>query len=266
MAATGTIRWIAYFLGAGLLVLLIAFGAQNWLKRDSPLPVVTELPGMDGLSCTDGLARARELSRTSPDQSRLSYFWLMTHCADSPVLQEAMLEVGALLAYHLQQPTEAQQVYQLFLHRFPSDPAAADVLLQLAKLELDKGDYSSAVSHLTELVQRYPDSSHQDSARFLAERAAEMLAVDRQAVRTPLGRFRQMVPNNAASVLMLVMGFIPAVYTAISTAQNFKTAKGKGAKAMLALVIICTLGSFAVNDFKKAQETARLDTEISALK
>ena len=95
-------RWIAYLLGAGLIVLLILFGAQTLMEREPPLPVVTELPGMDGLSCTEGLAKAREVSRTAPDQGRLAYFWLFSQCAESPVLSVAMIEAGALLAYHLQ--------------------------------------------------------------------------------------------------------------------------------------------------------------------
>jgi tetratricopeptide (TPR) repeat protein len=266
MATTGRTRWIAYLLGAGLLVLLVAFGAQKWMKREPPLPVVTELPGMDGLSCADGLAKARELSRTAPDQGRLAYFWLFSQCADSSIIAEAMIEAGALLAYHLQKPAEAEQVYARFLNRFPTDPAAADVLLQLAKLQLDKGNYASAVTHLTQLVQDFPDSSHQESARFLADRAAELLAADRQAARTPLGRLQQMVPNNAASVLMLVMGFIPVVYTASNAAQKFKATQRTGAKLLLALVIVCIFTNFVINNFKKAQQIAQLNTEISALK
>jgi outer membrane protein assembly factor BamD (BamD/ComL family) len=221
---------------------------------------------MHGLSCADGLTKARELARTSPEQGRLAYFWLFSQCAESPVLPDAMIEVGALLAYHLQKPTEAQQVYVQFLNRFPSDPAVADVLLQLAKLELDRGDYASAVNHLTELVQNHPDSSHQESARFLAERAATMLAADRQAVRTPLGQLRQMIPNNAASVLMLVMGFIPVVYTASNAAQKFKAAQRSGVKLLLALVIVCIFANFFINNFNKAQQIARLATDIAALK
>ena len=140
------------------------------------------------------------------------------------------------------------------------------MLLQLAKLELDRGDYASAVTHLTQLVQDFPDSSHQESARFLAERAAELLAADRQAARTPLGRLQQMVPNNVASVLMLVMGFIPVVYTASNAAQKLKSAQGIGMKLLLAIVIVCIFANFSINNFKKAQQITRLDTEISALK
>ena len=259
-------RWIAYLLGVGLLGLLITFGVQMWGHPEPRLPVVTEFPAMDGLSCTDGLAKARELARTSPEQGRLAYFWLFSHCADSPVLPDAMIEVGALLAYHLQKPAEAKQVYVAFLDRFPSDAAAADVLLQLAKLELDEGDYASAVTHLTDLVQRFPDSSHQESASFLAARAAEMLAVDRQKVRTPVGQLRQMIPNNVVSVLMLVMGFIPVVYSASRAAEKLRSEQRTGMKLVLALVIVCIFANFAVNNFKKAKQIDRLDTEIAALK
>jgi len=266
MATTGRARWIAYLLGAGLLVLLVAFGAQKWMKREPPLPVVTELQDMDGLSCADGLEKARELSRIAPDQGRLAYFWLFSQCAESPITAEAMIEAGALLAYHLQKPAEAEQVYARFLDQFPTEPAAADVLLQLAKLQLDKGDYASAVTRLTQLVQDFPDSPHQESARFLADRAAELLAADRQSVRTPLGQLRQMVPNNVGSALMLLMGFIPVVYTATNAAQRLRETQRAGVKLLIALVIVCIFTNFFINNFKKAQQIARLDTEISALK
>jgi tetratricopeptide (TPR) repeat protein len=259
-------RWIASVLGAGLLVLLGAFVVKTWMQREQPLPVVTELPGMDGLSCDDGLSRARDLARPSPEEARLAYFWLFNRCADSAVLPDVMIEAGALLAYHLQKPAEARQIYAAFLERFPSDAAAADVMLQLAKLALDDGDYATAVTYLTDLVQRYPDSTHEESAQFLAERAAEMLAVDRQTVRTPLGQMRQFVPNNAVSVLMLAMGFVPVLYTAGNAAQKLKSAQRTSVKLLLALVIFCIFTNFFINNFKKAQQIEQLDTKISALK
>lgn len=259
-------RWIAAIVGIGVLVLLIAFGVERWRPRVSPLPVVTELAGMDGLSCTEGLGRARELVRAAPEEARLAYFWLLNHCEHSPELPEVLIEAGALLAYHLQKPEEARQVYREFLERFPTDQSGADVLLQLAKLDLDAADYPAAVSRLTQLTQQYPGSQHQESAQFLANRAAEMLAADRQSVRTPLGQLRQMVPNNVASALMLLIGFIPVVYTASNAAQKLKQTQRTGGKLVIALVIVCIITNFVINNFKKAQQIAQLDTEISALK
>jgi hypothetical protein len=233
--------------------LAAAFGLRLCAQREQPLPTIAELPELDGRSCDEGLAKARELTKAAAlDRARLAYLWLFSHCNDSPIQPEAMLEAGSLLGHLLQRPGEAQQVYQDFLSRFPTHPQADDATYHLAKLEIDAGNYTAAVGHLTALAQRYPNSAHQESARFLASKAAEMLAADRNTFRTLPGQLSNLVPNNPLSFIVLLAAVGPVVIDWVSRAKRERR------WLLPSIVIALTLLNYAINNFEAIQKNTQL--------
>lgn len=155
-------------LAVALLTLAGIFAVRLYRERRQELPVVDAPVEIAGLSCEGAAKKALELTKNGAlDQARLSYLWLLSHCEASPVLPDVMIEAGSLFAYLLHRPSEARRVYEEFLHRFSTRPDAGDVTYSLARLEIDSGDYTAAVTHLTTLAQRYPNSWHRESATFL---------------------------------------------------------------------------------------------------
>jgi hypothetical protein len=241
------------FLAVCLVTLAATFGVRVYEQRRQPLPGVLELPDFAGISCEDGLAKARELTKaTQVDRARLAYLWLRTHCASSPLLPDVLLEAGSLCGHLMQRPVEAQQIYQEFLSRFPTHPAADDATYHLAKLEIDGGDYAAAVAHLTALAQRYPDSPHQESAKFLASKAAEMLAADRTTFRSVSGQLGAFVPNNPFSLFALLLAVGPAALEVISKAKRERR------WLIPTLVLVLTLLNYLVNNWEAFQRNAQL--------
>lgn len=255
-------------LTAVLLTLVAVFVARAWWRKGPTLPSVDTPPeAIAGLSCESGLSAARQLTKGGAyDHARLAYLWLVAHCEDSPLLPEALLEAGSLLGHLLGRPGEAQAAYAIFLDRFPTDPGAADATYHLAKLEIDAGNYAAAVAYLTELADRYPDSERRESARFLADEAAELLAADRRSQRTLRGQLAAIVPNNFASVLALLVAIAPSAIQTVRQARRESAASiARWRWAVPALVIGLTVLNSLMNNVDNARRNTLVMEKLDRL-
>ncbi len=261
-------RRLSYALLTAALVILVAlFGARVWRGESQTLPRVDAPPEIAGRSCADGLQKARELTRSGAlDRARVAYLWLIGHCDDSPVLPDALLEAGSLLGHLMQRPSEARRVYRMFLRRFPSHPGAADATYHLAKLELDAGDYADAVVHLTALAHSWPGSAHAESAKFLAAKAAHMLAADRRSQRSAAGQVAALVPNNILSLLALLLAIGPSAIQTLRQAKHESAASRARLRWMIpALVIGLTLLNNLMNNVDNARRNALVMEKLDRL-
>ncbi|MBI4516104.1 MAG: tetratricopeptide repeat protein [Deltaproteobacteria bacterium] len=261
------IRRLTYtVLTVGLVGLCGLFALRLLGEGTSSLPAASAPEGIRG-SCEDGLGQARELTKNGgAERSYQAYLWLIGQCADSPVLPDILLEAGSLFGHLLEQPGQARRVYEEFLLRFPTHPQADDAIFHLARLEIDAGDYTQAVSHLTTLAQHYPGSEHQESAKFLATKAAEMLAADRRRLHTLPGQLAALIPNNLLSLLAVVAALGPSIIQAASKAQ---ANGGEGQKRrrwmMPVVIIVLTLLNYAINNIESRQRNAALMEKLDRL-
>jgi len=262
------VRRLTYTALTGALVLLvILFATRLWGRRQTSLPNV-ELPReLSGLSCPDALARARMLTRQPAlERARVAYLWIVGHCDDPTVLADGLLETGALLGYLMQRPNEARRAYGTFLQRFPGNAGTAEVTYNLARLEIDGGDYAAAVAHLTELAQRFPNSEHEASAKFLAGKAAEMLAADRRARQSLLGRVTAVIPNNFFSLLALLAAIGPSVIQALRQSHGASETKRPRQRWLVpALIVGLTLLNYIINDVRSAQQNRLVMEKLDRL-
>jgi len=253
-------------LAIGLLTLAGVFAVRLHGGRHRVLPVVEAPAEVAGSSCDAGIEKARELTKSAAlDRARLVYLWLLSHCDNSPVLPDAMLEAGSFFGHLLHQPREAQLVYQQFLRRFPTHPAAGDVLYHLARLEIERGDYAAAVAHLTTLAQRYPNSWHDESAKFLAAKAAQMLASDKRSRHTLVGQLKQLIPNNLVSLLALLTALGPTVIQAVSRVRESAQSGVRTRWTVPALVIGLTALNYVINNVDSARQNRLLMEKLDHL-
>jgi hypothetical protein len=253
------IRRLSYAGLTAALVTLIALFAVRALRGERhSLPSIDTVPeALAGLSCENGLAAARQLTTGGAlEHARLAYLWLIEHC-EEPVLPEALLEGGSLFGHLLGRPAEAEAAYAMFLERFPGRDGAADATYHLAKLEIDAGEYASAAAHLTALADRYPGGRHEQSARFLAAEALEMLEADRRAQRTVAGQLGALVPNNPWSVLALLLAIAPS---AISTLRQARRDWAGGTVRWPWLVPAVIIGLTLFNSILNNVDNARRNT------
>ncbi len=246
-----------------LVGLSAMFGLRLYDNQDRALPRVDAPPEIKGLSCEDGISRARDLTKNDTlESARLAYLWLIASCEGSSILPDALIEAGSLSGYLLHRPAEARQVYKQFLLRFPTHPQADDATYHLAKLDIDAGDYPSAVAHLTLLAQDYPQSTHHESAQFLVAKASEMLAADRSSLWTVVGQLRKMVPNNILSLLAVLAAVGPAAL------QIFEKAGDSGSnrrRLVPVLILVLTLLNYFVNNFQSDRQNKRLMAKLDRL-
>lgn len=258
-------RLIVYTLLTALLTLGAVFAMHWWGARPASLPVVAAPPEIAGASCAQSIVKARELTRRGAlDPARLAYLWVIEHCGDSPVLPDALIEAGSLFAHLLQRPAEAQQAYDMFLHRFPTHAGAADATYHLAKIEIDAGDYAAAVANLTRLVQRHPDSAHTESARFLAAKAAELLVANQRSQRTVVGQLAALVPNNIFSLLALLAAIGPAAIQTVRQARN-DSAPDRWSRIIPIAIVGLTLVNYLINNVDNARQNERVMEKLENL-
>lgn len=261
-------RRVCYALLTVALVTLIALFVVRMRSRTPPaLPAVEPPPEIAGRSCAEGLQRARELTRSGAlDQARLAYLWLVGHCDDSSALPDALLETGSLLGHLMGRPGEARRAYETFLRRFPTHAGAADATYHLAKLEIDAGDYTGAVAHLTRLAEDYPDSQHEESAKFLAAKAAEMLAADRRKQRTAAGQLTALVPNNVVSLLALLAAIGPAIIQTVRQARSEAANRATSWRWMVPSIVIgLTVLNFVINHVDNTRRNALVMDKLDRL-
>ena len=253
-------------LAIALLTLAGVFAFRLHRGRPRVLPVVEAPAEIAGRSCEEAIEKARELTKSAAlKRARLAYLWLLSHCDNSPVLPDAMLEAGSLFGHLLHQPREAQLVYQQFLRRFPNHPEAGDVTYHLARLEIERGNYTAAIAHLTTLAQRYPDSWHEESAKFLAVKAAEMLAAEKRSRHTFLGQLKQLVPNNVVSLVALLTALGP---TLIQTVSKLRESVKSGVRirwAMPTLIVGLTALNYVINNVDSARQNQSLMEKLDRL-
>ncbi|HUI28384.1 MAG TPA: tetratricopeptide repeat protein [Candidatus Kryptonia bacterium] len=247
-------------LAVGLFVLIGVFVVRVYRGRPRSLPSVAAPAEIAGQPCQAALETARELTRRRAlERARQAYLWLATHCDDSPVQPEALLEAGSLLGHLLNQPHEAQQVYERFLGRFGSQPGADAALYHLAKLRIDAGDYAAAITYLSLLAERYPTSEHRESAQFLTVKAAEMLAARRQALRSVSGQVAQLVPNNFFSLLALLAAVGPSLLQiVVRPKSDFSPARRRLRWVQPSLVVGLTFLNYVMNNLDLARRNADL--------
>jgi len=252
-------------LAVSLLTLAAIFAVRVSRARHHGLPNVEPSAEVAGQSCEQAAETARTLTKAAAfDRARLAYLWILSHCDDSPVLPDAMLESGSLFGHLLDKPHDAQLVYESFLHRFPDHPEAGDVTFHLARLEIDAGNYAAAVAHLTTLAQQYPNSWHEESAKFLASRAAEMLAAERHSRRTVFGQLAQFVPNNLASLLVLLTAVGPSVIQTVHRARG-ESASDRSKWMIPTIVIGLTVLNYTINNVDSARRNRMLMEKLDRL-
>jgi tetratricopeptide (TPR) repeat protein len=253
-------------LAIGLLMLAGVFAFRLYRGRQRVLPVVEAPAEVAGRSCDEGIEKARELTkRAALDRARLVYLWLLSHCDNSPVLPDAMLEAGSLFGHLLHQPREARLVYQQFLRRFPTNPEAGDVTYHLARLEIERGDYTAAIAHLTTLAQRYPNSWHEESGKFLAAKAAEMLAAEKRSRRTFFGQLKQLVPNNLVSLLALLTALGPTVIQTVAKLRESAKSGTRTRWAVPAIVVGLTALNYVMNNVDSGRQNRLLMEKLDHL-
>lgn len=249
-----------------LLVLAGTFAVRLRRGGQHALPIVDTPAEVAGRSCEEGINTARQLTKSGTfDRARLVYLWLLQHCDNSPVLPDAMLEAGSLFGHLLHQPREARLVYAQFLRRFPTNPEAGDVTYHLARLEIERGDYTAAVAHLTTLAQRYPESWHEESAKFLAAKAAEMLEAEKRRRRTIFGQLAQLVPNNVVSLLALLTALAPTVIQSVDKVRESAPSEWRRRWAMPSLIIGLTLLNYIINNVDSARQNRMLMEKLDSL-
>ena len=253
-------------LALGLLALAGTFALRQHWARQPALPVVEAPAEIAGLSCEQALEKGRELTKGGAlERARGVYLWLVSHCNNSPVLPDALLEAGSLFGHLLHQPREARLVYQQFLRRFPDNPEAGNVTYNLARLEIERGDYTAAVAHLTAMAQRYPDSWHEESAKFLAAKAAEMLAADKHSRRTVLGQLAQLIPNNVISLIALLTALGPTVIQTVSKVRESAKSATRTGWVMPTVIIGLTLLNYIMNNIDSARQNRILMEKLDRL-
>jgi tetratricopeptide (TPR) repeat protein len=255
-------RRIGYALLSAVLIALVAVFVVRALRvNPHTLPRLDEAPeALVGLSCERGLAAAQQLTKGGAlEHARLAYLWLIQQCDESTILPDVLLEAGSLFGHLQRRPAEARAAYEQFLERFPDHPGAADATYHLAKLEIDAGNYAAAAASLTALAERYPDSERRESARFLAEEAAELLAAERQSRRTIGGQLAAMVPNNLASLLAVMLAIGPAVLQTVRQGRR-DAAGGTVRWPWLVPVLVITLT--LLNNLMNNVDNARRNTLV----
>ena len=252
-------------LAVGLLTLAAIFVIPAFTDRPHGFPKVDASAEVAGQSCEQATQTAAALTKDAKlDRARLAYLWILSHCDAAPVLPDAMLQAGSLFAYRMNEAHDAQLVYEEFLRRFPDHAEAGDVTFNLARLEIDGGDYSAAIAHLTMVAQRYPTSWHEESAKFLAMRAAEMLTADRHSRRTVFGQLAQFIPNNFASVLLLLTAVGPSVIQTVHKARGESVSER--AKWMIPAIIIgLTVLNYTINNVDSARRNKLLMEKLDRL-
>ncbi len=249
-----------------LVALVLLFGARAWRTHRETLPAVAQPSELLGQSCAGDLQTARELVwRDDLDAARTAYLWLIGRCGDSPVLPDALLEAGALFGFRMQRAEEAQRAYETFLRRFADHPGAGDAMYHLAQLEIDSGDYASAVAHLTSLAERDPSGPHEESARFLAARAAEILAADRRVQRSASGQIAALVPNNVFSMLALLVAIGPSAIQTLRQARRESPGATPWRWLIPTTVIALTLLNSIINNVDNARRNALVMEKLDRL-
>lgn len=257
MVAKRMMRFAYALVAAVLCVGVGMFAVQSGGQRGGGLPVVAQPDGFAELSCSAGVDRARSLVRSGAvDAAAQAYLWLAVGCADDRMLPDILLEAGSLFGHMLRNPAWARASYERLLDCCSGADGADTATYQLARLEIDDGDFAAAVSHLTILAERYPTTPHIESARVLSLRAAEMLTARRQESRTVSGQVRELVPNNAWSVLAVIAAVGPAMMEAFRRARDATGVSRLAPTAILALTIL--------NYFINNAESARRDADILA--
>ena len=260
-------RRVAYaVLTVALVALVVVFGARLWRHDVRTLPTVAAPNELAGQSCAAGLQTARELTwRDDLDAARRAYLWLIQQCDGSAELPDALLEAGALFGFRMQRPAEARRAYEMILRRFPDQPAAADATYHLAQLELDAGEYAPAVVNLTALAERDPNGPHEESAKFLAARAAELLAANQRSQRSATGQIAALVPNNLLSLFALLVAIGPCAIQTLRQAHRESDTPTRWRWLIPGLVIGLTLMNSVINNIDNARRNTLVMEKLDRL-
>jgi len=126
-------------------------------------------------------------------------------------------------------------------------------------------DYAAAATHLASLADRYPHSTHEQSAKFLASKAAEMLATEQQSRRTLLGQIAELVPNNVVSFLALSAALGPSVIQVVARARGDAGAQVRLRWVMPAVVVGLTVLNYTLNNIEGARRNRMLMEKLDRL-
>ena len=257
-------RVLSAVLAAVALALVFVYGVRQLQSQEQALPTVTVPPELQGVSCAVMRDKARELSAKAPQKARDTYYAFLSKCSADVGLPDALMELGAVLVYRLQRPEEARLVYAEALRRFPQHEIASDALFYVARLELDAGDYPSAVLHLNQLVTLHPGTRHLETAKFLAERAEVMRAANQSSQQTLVGQLESLVPSSAPALLLLICAVGTAVINAFLTWHR----NGRSPLQTIALVaaVACLLANYALTQANRAESDRRLKAEIAEIR
>jgi TolA-binding protein len=90
---------------------------------------------------------------------------------DDGVTPQVLYEAARVQLHHLNNPTEAADLYQAILSSFPNSPLVDDALVGLAIAHREAGNPERALRFYDELLRRFPASEH----RAAAEESATMI-------------------------------------------------------------------------------------------
>ena len=86
----------------------------------------------------------------------------------APATEEERSAFTAALASVDSKPDVAEQRLASFVETWPDSPLADDAAMELARLELARGDREGALAHYTFVIREHPDGDRNDAARVFA--------------------------------------------------------------------------------------------------
>ncbi len=86
----------------------------------------------------------------------------------APATEEERGAFAAAMASVESDPDVAVQRLASFVETWPNSPLAADAAMELARLELARGDREGALAHYTFVIREHPDGDRHDAARVYA--------------------------------------------------------------------------------------------------
>ena len=151
---------------------------------------------------------------------------------DTPAYAEALYWRATLAATS----ADAERDYRRVVVEYPLSPRAGDALLQLAQLEIARGDRTPAVTHLQRFLLENPKSTERSRAGLLLVRLAFEQS-DLQVGCTFLGRILREVPESSVELRNQLTYYSPRCsnvdttkFTQVAAAPGARTAGDTTAK------------------------------------
>ncbi|MFH1675349.1 MAG: protein kinase [Pseudomonadota bacterium] len=224
------------------------------------------------------------LAKTYIDEGKFPLaYHLLGHVAaqsqDESLAAEAEYLKASVALHYMDLPNRALAEYKSLIQKYPGNRYAGNAHYFAGWIYYErKNDLKKAIMHLTTVLERYPESSAVQTAELLVKDAAKRLAEEGPnvglVVKSFIGGF---LPNNWMSLLLSILGFIPFLTSpiawiltqyhkpevdtsgGISSRQLLgRVIKTPGLKALVIIVIVSQIISFAVTQYQSRQDFENL--------